>query len=212
MNEKNISAHPTSQNLVEGTSRISKSERTQRNQHEGGVLWFTGLPGSGKSTLAVELERGLYDKGFNAYILDGDNVRGGLNSDLGFLPKDRTENIRRVSEVAALMADSGLIIIAAFISPYQSDRDRARSATIHNFHEIAVVADLETCETRDPKGHYKRARAGEIPDFTGVSAPYEPPEHPDLLVDTATNSITDCTNLLVEYVRSNFVLDETSSI
>ena len=204
MNEKNKSAYPASQNLVEVTSRISKSERTQRNQHQGGVLWFTGLPGSGKSTLAVGLERSLYDKGFNAYVLDGDNVRGGLNSDLGFSPEDRTENIRRVSEVAALMADSGLIIIAAFISPYQSDRDRARSATSRNFHEIAVVADLETCETRDPKGHYKRARAGEIPDFTGVSAPYEKPENPELLVDTESRTVDDCVDLLLKYVQNNF--------
>ncbi len=204
MNDKNDTAHTTSQNLVGVTSRISKSERTQRNQHKGGVLWFTGLPGSGKSTLAVELERSLYDKGFNAYVLDGDNVRGGLNSDLGFSPEDRTENIRRVSEVAALMADSGLIIIAAFISPYQSDRDRARSATSHNFHEIAVVADLETCETRDPKGHYKRARAGEIHDFTGVSAPYEKPENPELLVDTESGSVDDCVDLLLKYVQNNF--------
>ena len=196
-------------NVVEIASRVSSDARVRKNRHKGGVLWFTGLPGSGKSTLAVELERTLFDAGYTVFVLDGDNMRRGLNSDLGFLPDDRTENIRRVGEVAALMADAGLITIAAFISPYQSDRDRARNAAGDRFHEIAVKADLETCEGRDPKGHYKRARAGEIPDFTGVSAPYEEPDHPELSVDTANNNIDQCVAQLMDYVTGKFALNKS---
>lgn len=197
------------ENVVEVESRVSERARVQRNGHKGGVLWFTGLPGSGKSTLAIELERKLFDAGYNVFVLDGDNMRRGLNADLGFLPDDRAENIRRVGEVAALMADAGLITIAAFISPYKSDRDRARTAAGGGFHEIAVNADLETCERRDPKGHYKRARAGEIPDFTGVSAPYETPERPELVIDTQAEDVESCVRRLLDYVRKEFALDGT---
>ena len=207
MNEKNKSAYPASQNLVEVTSRISKSERTQRNQHQGGVLWFTGLPGSGKSTLAVGLERSLYDKGFNAYVLDGDNVRGGLNSDLGFSPEDRTENIRRVSEVAALMADSGLIIIAAFISPYQENRDFARQHLKEGqFFEIHISTSIEACEARDPKGLYQKVRQGVIKEFTGIDAPYEAPTSPELRVDTENMTIAQSVDALVELLEVNGVI------
>lgn len=197
----------TRKNLIAVKSCVSEVEKTYRNGHRGGVLWFTGLPGSGKSTLAIELERRLFDSGYNVYVLDGDNVRAGLNADLGFSPRDRTENIRRVGEVAALMADAGLIAITAFISPYKSDRRQARKAAGKHFHEIAVDADLTTCELRDPKGHYKKARAGHIKDFTGVSAPYEKPDHPDLLIDTNTNNITTCVDSLFKYVHASFVLN-----
>ncbi|MEE2932189.1 MAG: adenylyl-sulfate kinase [Pseudomonadota bacterium] len=208
MGSKEENGPKSNQNLVEVQSSVSDEEKALRNGHKGGVLWFTGLPGSGKSTLAVELERCLFDSGYNAFVLDGDNVRSGLNADLGFSPEDRTENIRRVGEVAALMANAGLITIAAFISPYKSDRRQARTASGMCFHEIAIVADLSTCEARDPKGHYKKARLGEIPDFTGVSAPYEYPETPDLVVDTDSNTITRCVDLLVEYVQENFILKD----
>ncbi|HAA93534.1 MAG TPA: adenylyl-sulfate kinase [Rhodospirillaceae bacterium] len=208
MNQQNDKNSAASDNVVEVESRVSATARVSRNGHKSGVLWFTGLPGSGKSTLAVELERQLFDAGYNVFVLDGDNMRRGLNADLGFLPEDRTENIRRVGEVAALMAGAGLIIIAAFISPYKSDRDRARAAAGESFREIAVAADLQTCEMRDPKGHYKRARAGEIPDFTGVSAPYEQPDNPDLIVDTQANDIDACVALLLDYVRAEFAVDD----
>ena len=181
-------------------SRVSGEERQARAGHRGGVLWFTGLSGAGKSTLAIELERQLFAKGYSVYVLDGDNLRTGLNADLGYSHTDRTENIRRVGELAALFADAGTIVISAFISPYRTDRRQARDAAGDAFHEIYVKADVETCEKRDPKGLYRRARSGEIPDFTGISAPYEVPESPDFVVDTATNDISTCVDKLVRYV------------
>ena len=208
-NQRNDTPDATSAtNLIEVASRVSNDARMRKNRHKGGVLWFTGLPGSGKSTLAMELEYTLFEAGYAVFVLDGDNMRRGLNTDLGFLPDDRTENIRRVGEVAALMANAGLITIAAFISPYQSDRDRARKAAQDCFHEIAVEADLKTCESRDPKGHYKRARAGELRDFTGISAPYEEPEHPELSIDTANNNIDQCVAQLMNYVTGKFALNK----
>eukprot|EP00439_Symbiodinium_sp_Y106_P089374 s1_g1910.t1 len=155
---------------------VGEDARTARNGHEGGVLWFTGLSGSGKSTLAVALEARLFEKGYQVFVLDGDNVRQGLTSNLGFSPDDRSENIRRVGEVAALFRQAGVIVISSFISPYRSDRDRARHAAYSSFHEVYIKADIETCIGRDPKGLYERAIKGEIPDFTGISAPYEAPE------------------------------------
>ncbi len=184
---------------------ITAEDRAQKNGHAGGVLWFTGLSGSGKSTLSVAVEQGLFDKGYQVYVLDGDNVRHGLNADLGFSPEDRAENIRRVGEVAALMARAGFIVLTAFISPYRSDRDRARVAAGDAFHEVYVEADLQTCEERDPKGLYKKARAGEIADFTGISAPYEVPSEPELAVDTAANDIQACVDQVVKYIESQFV-------
>jgi bifunctional enzyme CysN/CysC len=170
------------------------------------VLWLTGLSGAGKSTLAVGLERRLFEKGYQAFVLDGDNVRHGLNANLGFSPEDRAENIRRVGEVAALFGRAGMIAITAFISPYRSDRRRAREAGGDRFHEIHVMADLATCEERDPKGLYKKARAGEIAEFTGVSAPYEPPEEAELVVDTSTCAVEQCLDQLVAYVEQHFAL------
>ncbi|NQV82648.1 MAG: adenylyl-sulfate kinase [Rhodospirillales bacterium] len=187
--------------------RLSNEDRWRRQDHQGGVLWLTGLPGSGKSTLAFELERRLFDTGHQVYAMDGDNLRYGLNSDLGFSPADRSENIRRVGEVAALYADAGLIAITAFISPYRADRQAARQAVGDRFHEVYLSASVEACEGRDPKGHYEKARAGEIPDFTGVSAPYEAPENPELVIDTGVVGIADCLDILVEYVNRAFRLD-----
>ena len=208
-NQRNDTPDATSAtNLIEVASRVSNDARMRKNRHKGGVLWFTGLPGSGKSTLAMELEYTLFEAGYAVFVLDGDNMRRGLNTDLGFLPDDRTENIRRVGEVAALMANAGLITIAAFISPYQSDRDRARKAAEDCFHEIAVKADLKTCERRDPKGHYKQARAEGIPDFNGLSASYEEAAHPELGNDTTNNNIDQCIAQLMNYVTGKLTLNE----
>ena len=193
-----------STNITKVEHGIDEQARAFRNGHKGGVLWFTGLSGAGKSTLAVALEKKLFEKGYNVYVLDGDNVRHGLNANLGFSPVDRAENIRRVGEVAALFARAGMIAITSFISPYRSDRDRAREAGGDGFHEIYVKADVETCEQRDPKGLYKKARAGEIKDFTGISAPYEAPDMADLEVDTSAASVEDCIEELVNYVESQF--------
>ena len=195
---------------------VDPAARRARNRHGGGVIWLTGLSGAGKSTLAMALERRLFEAGFQVYALDGDNMRGGLSADLGFAPDDRAENIRRIGEVAALMADAGLIAIAAFISPYRADRARARARACTDgaaggapgstpggaFVEVHVRADLATCEARDPKGLY--ARAGEIADFTGVSAPYEAPEAPELVVDTAAEDVETCVAQLFECVTARF--------
>jgi bifunctional enzyme CysN/CysC len=193
-----------STNLTEVEHRVTAVQRAMQNNHRGGVLWLTGLSGAGKSTLAIELEQRLFTEGYHVYVLDGDNVRRGLNADLGFNPDGRAENIRRVGEVAALFADAGMVVITAFISPYRSDRDRARAAAPRNFHEVFVKADLAVCEARDPKGLYKRARAGQIADFTGISAPYEAPDKPELVVDTSTASVDECLATLVAYVRGAF--------
>ena len=179
--------------------------RMARNGHRGGVLWFTGLSGAGKSTLSIELERRLFQKGYQVYVLDSDNVRNGLNFNLGFSPEDRGENIRRVGEVAALLASAGFIVISAFISPYRSDRQRARTAAGDgNFHEIYASADLDVCESRDTKGLYRRARAGEIAEFTGISAPYEAPGVCEIEIDTGKLDLVESMQRLVDYVEKNF--------
>ena len=193
-----------STNLTSVEHRLSADTRFNRNGHSGGILWFTGLSGAGKSTLAMEVEQRLFKKGYHVYVLDGDNVRHGLNANLGFSPTDRAENIRRVGEVAALFADAGMICISAFISPYQSDRDRAREVSKGAFHEIYIRADLETCEKRDPKGLYRKARKGEIEDFTGISAPYEAPVAPELLVETANSTIDESVQQITDYIERNF--------
>jgi bifunctional enzyme CysN/CysC len=186
---------------------VSREARVLRNGHKGGVLWFTGLSGSGKSTLALALEARLFAKGYHVYVLDGDNVRNGLNANLGFSPEDRAENIRRVGEVAGLFADAGFLVISSFISPYRADRERARKAASEAFHEIYIQAPLELCEKRDPKGLYRRARTGEIPEFTGISSPYEPPDSPDLVVRTDLLSVDDCLSELSAYVERAFAPD-----
>jgi bifunctional enzyme CysN/CysC len=194
----------TSQNVTCENMEISAQKRTARNGHKGGILWFTGLSGSGKSTLAKELQLQLFTRGYQVYVLDGDNVRQGLNADLGFSPKDRTENIRRIGEVASLFADAGMIVITAFISPYASDRRKARSAAPELFHVVHIKAGVEACEQRDVKGLYKKARAGEIADFTGVTAPYEVPVNPELVLDTESTMIDDCVAQLIAYVEKHF--------
>jgi len=198
----------TPTNIFAVQSRIDAEARCRRNGHKGGVMWLTGLSGAGKSTLAIEVERALFEAGYHVYVLDGDNLRHGLNSNLGFSPEDRTENIRRVGEVAALFADAGFICISAFISPYRADRDGARNAARQGFHEIYVMADVATCEKRDPKGLYERARRGEIPDFTGVSAPYEVPEAPELIIDTISLSVEESVRQMLDYVEHNFGLSD----
>ena len=191
-----------SKNITRVDHRVSIEDRERRNRHKGAVLWFTGLSGAGKSTLAIALEEALFKRGFQVYVLDGDNVRSGLASDLGFSHEDRTENIRRVGEVAALFAHAGVICISAFISPYREDRAIARRAAGDKFYEVYVAADLATCERRDPKGLYKKARAGEIKDFTGISAPYEPPESAEIVVDTSKQTVASCVNALIEFVMA----------
>ncbi len=188
---------------------VTATDRQLMNGHKGGVLWFTGLSGSGKSTLARELQQRLFAHGCQVYVLDGDNIRHGLCSDLGFAPEDRSENIRRVGEVASLFADAGMIVIAAFISPYAEDRKRARTSAPDGFHTVYIEADVDTCESRDVKGLYKKARAGEIENFTGVTAPYEVPDNADLVVNTAELSIDQSVEKLMEYVQRYFIQPAT---
>ena len=195
-----------SRHLTRVAHSVATTERERQNGHRGGVLWLTGLSGAGKSTLAFALEEELFARGYQVYVLDGDNVRHGLNADLGFSHHDRTENIRRVGEVAALFADAGLVCISAFISPYRADRDASRQAAKGRFHEVYLDADVQTCEERDPKGLYRKARAGKIADFTGVSAPYEIPTAPDLVIPTGTEDIAASLALAVSYVEASFAL------
>ncbi len=196
-----------STNIYRVEHRIDTEERWRVNRHKSGILWMTGLSGSGKSTLAFSLEQYLFRKGYQVYVLDGDNIRHGLCADLGFSPEDRVENIRRVGQAAALFARAGVLAITSFISPYRSDRDRIRALAPDYFHEIHVHADISVCEQRDPKGLYKRARAGEIAEFTGISAPYEAPAMPELRLDTSTQSVEECIGVLVDYVNANFALE-----
>jgi len=192
---------PASRNVAAVEHRISADERGARASHVGAIVWLTGLSGAGKSTLAMALERALFDRGWSAYTIDGDNVRRGLNADLGFSPQDRQENIRRVGEVAALFADAGLVCITAFISPFQDDRARARAAAgQRRFFEVHVRSGLAVCEARDPRGLYRKARRGEIKGFTGIDSPYEDPDAPDLVIDTEHGDEAACIAQLVEFV------------
>jgi len=191
-------------NITAVAHQIDAEARRRRFGHQGGVVWLTGLSGSGKSTIGVALEAYLFDAGMNAVLLDGDNLRHGLTSDLGFSPADRRENLRRVGEVAALFAKSGAIVITALISPYAEDRIRARKAANGQFIEVYVDADMDACKARDPKGLYAKAMRGEIPEFTGVSAPYEVPEAPDLSVDTTVLSIDACVQVVAASVKTRF--------
>lgn len=192
-------------NITWHHSELTRGEREKRNGHRGLVLWFTGLSGSGKSTLAQEVQGALFERGCQTYVLDGDNVRHGLNKDLGFSPADREENIRRIGEVAKLFADAGVIALTAFISPYRADRDQARAISGDSFVEVYVRCDLEVCESRDPKGLYKKARAGLIPEFTGISAPYEAPENPELVVDTSRESLAESATRVIAYLEERGV-------
>lgn len=198
-----VSGEPVSKNIVRAEGHISGADRAENFGHESKTVWFTGLSGSGKSTLAFAVEKALIAKGVAAYVLDGDNVRFGLNSDLGFSPEDRTENIRRIGEVCRLFQDSGMVVLTAFISPYVADRAKVRS--LHpegSFVEVFVDTPLEVCEARDVKGLYKKARAGEIGEFSGISAPYEPPPSPEITVDTS-KPLDDCVAEIVDHLMGS---------
>lgn len=200
-----------STNIFWSDGQITPKRRQVRNNHKAAVLWLTGLSGSGKSTIAHELEREFFNRSMQTYVLDGDNIRHGLNSNLGFSAEDRVENVRRVAEVSRLMADAGLITITAFISPYQAERRRAREIALEgglDFYEIYIKAPLEVCEERDPKNLYKKARAGEIKDFTGIDAPYEVPEDPDLVVDTASETLNESVTKILDFLRPKLRIDE----
>ena len=193
-------------------SQVTANERSEIMRQKPLTIWLTGLSGSGKSTIAYALERRLLDYNQSSYVLDGDNIRHGLNHDLGFSPEDRTENIRRIAEVAALMNDSGLIVITAFISPYQIDREMARKIIGSEFFkEVHIATPLSICEKRDPKGLYKRARSGEVPAFTGISAPYEPPVSPAACINTETCSIDECVNILMSLIAPFLIPREQNS-
>jgi len=191
-----------SQHLYWSQGKVTHEHRARRQGHPGQVIWLTGLSGSGKSTLAAELERELFNLGKNAFVLDGDNIRHGLCSDLGFAPHERQENIRRVGEVAKLFADAGFICITAFISPYRDDRHLVRSMLLEGqFIEVHVDAPLEVCEQRDPKGLYARARAQQLDEFTGITAPYEPPERPELTLRTDQLAVAECVTQILDYLH-----------
>lgn len=181
---------------------ITRAERERSNNHRGFTIWFTGLSSAGKSTLAVETEEVLYERGYHTYILDGDNIRHGLNKNLGFSPEDRAENIRRIGEVAKLFRDAGIINLTAFISPYRNDRQAARelSSDGTTFIEVFVDCPVEICEQRDPKGAYKKAREGIIKEFTGISAPYEAPENPEIHLYTDRMSVEECVQVIMDYL------------
>jgi adenylylsulfate kinase len=189
-------------NITWHEAEITKQDRERQNGHKGVVIWFTGLSGCGKSTLAHSVEKALFDQGCRTIVLDGDNIRHGLNKDLGFSPEDREENIRRIGEVAALFTQAGVIAMTAFISPYRADRDKARAVAGEGcFVEVYLKCDLAVCEERDPKGLYKKARTGEIPEFTGISAPYEEPLKPELVIDTAVDDLAKSTECVLAYLR-----------
>lgn len=190
-----------SRNLVWNKGKVTALDRAKLLRHDASTIWLTGLPGAGKSTIAFELERRLHDRGHACFVLDGDNVRHGLNRDLGFSPEHRRENIRRIAEVARLFNEAGVMMITAFISPYRDDREMAREIIgVGQFVEVYLAADIAVCERRDPKGHYRKARAGEITGFTGISAPYEPPESPALTIDSGRLSLEDCVGKLLQVI------------
>jgi adenylylsulfate kinase len=202
-----------SKNISWTGGKIAARDRVAQLGHRGAVVWFTGLSGAGKSTIAQALERELFNRAMHTYVLDGDNIRHGLNSNLGFSPEDRVENIRRVSEVAKLMADSGAVVITAFISPYRIDRRRAREIALEGnteFIEVFVDAPLEVCEARDPKQLYKKARAGEIREFTGIDAPYEPPEDPEIVVHTDRQNVDESVGTILEQLLPRLRADEAN--
>lgn len=202
---------PKSQNIVWHPGMVTKADREAISGHKGCTIWMTGLSGSGKSTLAVALEKTLWSRGVRSFVLDGDNIRHGLNKDLGFSPEDRNENIRRIGEVAKLFTDAGVINITAFISPYRADRDQVRALMANgDFIEVYLDCPLEVCEHRDPKGLYKKARAGQIPEFTGVSAPYEPPLNAEVTLDTSRQSEAESLATLLRYLETNGYVPSSS--
>ncbi|MCU7920139.1 MAG: adenylyl-sulfate kinase [Candidatus Thiodiazotropha sp. (ex Epidulcina cf. delphinae)] len=196
-----------SKNLVWHNATVTRERREKMNKHRAKLLWFTGLSGSGKSTLAHALEEELHQRGCRTYVFDGDNVRHGLCRDLGFSVADRSENIRRISEMAKLFVDAGVIALTAFISPIREDRERARGLFPHgDFIEVFVHCPLEVCESRDVKGLYKKARAGEIANFTGISSPYEPPDKPEITIDTNQRSVEACVDEMIDALEQRGVI------
>jgi len=190
--------------LVSYKGRITRKDREKLNGHKSFILWFTGLSGSGKSTLSHKVEEKLHEMGVHTYVLDGDNIRQGLNKDLGFSEEDRRENIRRIGEVAKLFVDAGVAVLTAFISPYRRDREFVRNLVDEgDFIEVYVKCPLEVCEQRDPKGLYKKARAGEIKNFTGIDDPYEEPENPEIVVETDKMSVEQCVDKIIDYLIEN---------
>jgi len=197
-----MSEHEKSSNVVWHNATVTRERREQLNGHRGGLFWFTGLSGAGKSTLAHSVEEMLYQNGYRTYVLDGDNVRHGLCADLSFSDDDRRENIRRVGHMSMLYVEAGIVVLTAFISPFRADRENVRKIAGADFHEIYCKCSLEVCEDRDVKGLYKRARAGEIPDFTGISSPYEEPEFAELTVDTESH-LQDCSTEVYDYITES---------
>lgn len=196
-----------SQNIRWHESLVSRSQREQLNSHRSAILWFTGLSGAGKSTLAHAVERALHEQGGRTFVFDGDNVRHGLCADLGFGQQDRVENIRRVGEMAKLFIEAGVIALTAFISPYRADRGRVRALVApEDFIEIYCHCSVEVCEQRDVKGLYAKARQGLIKDFTGISSPYEPPENPELLLDTGSQPLEQCVTEILSLLRQRNIL------
>jgi adenylylsulfate kinase len=189
-------------NIYPIQTKVSTEQRQQLLKQKTKLIWFTGLSGSGKSTLAVQLEAYLHDKGFATYLLDGDNIRSGLNKDLSFTEEGRVENIRRIGEVSKLMLDAGLVVLSAFISPFKEDREQVRKIVgAENYIEVFVDTPLEVCEQRDVKGLYKRARAGEVKNFTGIDSPYEIPENPDVIIKTAEQTIEESIEVLLKFIK-----------
>ncbi|MHA3960607.1 adenylyl-sulfate kinase [Synechococcus sp. LTW-G] len=198
-----------STNIAWHHASVDRAARAEQRGHRSAILWFTGLSGSGKSTLANAVNQALFDRGLACYVLDGDNIRHGLCKDLGFSDADREENIRRIGEVSKLFLDAGVVVLTAFVSPFKADRDRARSLVENgDFVEIHCAADLSVCEERDTKGLYAKARAGEIKEFTGISSPYEAPEKPELRVDTGSQSLEACVELVINHLREAGVIPQ----
>lgn len=203
--ERKIVNHP--RNTVWHHATVTRARREAQNGHRGAILWFTGLSGAGKSTLAHAVEEELHQKGCRTFVLDGDNVRHGLCGDLGFSAKDRVENIRRIGEMAKLFMEAGVIVLTAFISPFRVDRERVRGMVEHgDFIEIFCDSPIEICESRDVKGMYKKARAGQIADFTGISSPYEAPENPELIVNTGTADLDTCVRQVVGEIMQRGII------
>jgi adenylylsulfate kinase len=193
--------------IIKCDGYIKRSDRNYLNNHKSGLVWLTGLPSAGKSTIAHMVEKKLFDQGIRCYVLDGDNIRHGLNADLGFSPDDRKENLRRVAEVARLMVNAGIFVLAAFVSPYNEDRDVVRRLFLgDNFAEIYIKCSVEECERRDPKGQYKKARLGIIKDYTGISAPYEVPNNPDFVIDTELLTVKEAVNQIITFLNEKGII------
>ncbi len=205
--EISMSENVKATNITWHAANVDREAREKLHGHRAACLWFTGLSGSGKSTLALEVENILHAQGCHTIVLDGDNIRHGLNKNLGFSPEDRAENIRRIGEVANLFVEGGSIVMTAFISPYRDDRDMARALVPEGrFFEVHVDCALDICEERDPKGLYKKARAGEIKQFTGIDAPYEAPEKPELVVDTGVESLEESAQRVIDALKVSGIL------